>query len=155
MGTKGTFDEVTEADMSNLATTDGGIAVYDDTRGKWMSASKTYFEFARKGVSKGMYLNTLGELDDADDGFTPGKNAVIVSVFCRSKSGNKSQDFEIHKNGVSIFSFSYDGVTRRYTNKDLSLDISATDTIQVYTKVPGTGTRNCFCRLEVGWKYDI
>ncbi len=155
MGTKGRFDEVIEADTANMSVTDGGLAVYDSDRGKWLSASKTYFEFAKKGNAKGMYLSVLGDLDDSGDSFIPGKNATITSVFCASKAGEVSQGFEVHKNGSSIYAFAYDGVTRRYVNTDLNLDITATDNIQIYVAVGATTTKNPFCRLEVGWRYDI
>jgi len=132
----------------------GIIYNYDASRSLWLSAAKHTFEFARKGASDGMYLPLLGDLDSVDDVYTAGKAAVIISVYCRSKSGNNDKSFELRKNGQTIFNFSYDNALN-YTNNNLNYTITSTDEIQVYVSSSGSSIRNTLCRIETAWRYDV
>jgi hypothetical protein len=164
---KGTFQEHTRmpvtfgdapsvGDMTWIDKNTGLIYNYDDTRSVWLSAAKHTFEFARKGSAKGMYLPLLGDLDDSDDVYMAGKQAVIVSVFCRSKWGDDSAGFEIRKNENIIYEFYYDGYgSKLYVNSSLNFNIDSYDKIQVYVKKAGSGVINTVCRIETAWGYDI
>lgn len=139
-----------------LDQTTGIIYNYDDTRDIWLSAAKHTFEFARKGASDGMYIPLLGDLDDSDDVYMAGKSAVIVSVFCRSKSGEESKGFEIRKNGNLLYEFYYNGSgTLVFINDELNYNIEVYDKIQVYTKKEGKAVNNTVCRVETAWRYDL
>ena len=145
-----------EGDMTWIDNNSGIIYNFDDTRGKWMSASRNVFEYARKGTAKGMYIPLLGDLDDSDDVYISIKNAIIVSIFCRSMGGDVNAEFELRKNGEMIYEFEYDGSNNRnYINTNLNLDINIYDKIQVYVNNVGSGTRNVVCRVETAWRYDI
>lgn len=164
---KGTFIEHTrrpvtfgnvpsEGDMTWIDPNTGLIFNYDTSRGKWLSAAKHVFEYARKGSAKGMYVPLLGDLDDSDDVYMPAKSSTIVSIFCRSMDGDISAEFEVKKNGTMLYEFVYGGSNdRRHINNNLDFDIDLYDKLQVYIKPVGTGTRNVVCRIETAWRYDI
>lgn len=152
-----TFGDVpAPGDMTWIDPSTGLIYNHDDTRTKWLSAAKHTFEYARKGSVRGMYIPLLGDLDDAEDVYMPGKSAVIVAIFCRSMSGNKSAEFEIRKNGAMLYEFVYDGSNnRRHINTNLDYNVEVYDKLQVYVKPVGTATRNVVCRIETAWRYDV
>lgn len=166
MGVKGVFREHTTSnisygegpdvnDMIWIDNSTGIIYNYDSERASWLSSSRHTFEFARKGSAKGMYIPLLGDLDDIEDVYVAGKSAAIVSVFCRSRAGDKNMGFEIRKNGVSIYDFYYDGTSRLYSNDSLNFNLTLDDQIQVYVKLMGTGVLNTVCRIETAWRYDL
>ena len=132
----------------------GIIYNYDESRGIWLSASKHIFEFARKGASNGMYIPLLGDLDSIDDVYTTGKPAVITSIYCRSVKGNNEKEFELRKNGQSLFAFSYDN-SLEYNNNSLQFEIESIDEIQVYVSASGSSIRNTVCRVETAWRYNV
>ena len=143
-------------DMVWIDQTTGIVYSYDATRGLWISAAKHIFEFARKGAADGMYIPLLGDLGDSEDVYMPGKTAVIISVFCRSKRGNSRKGFEIRKNGSLLYEFYYDGSDNRvYSNNVLNYNIEEYDKIQVYVKKEGTSVINTVCRIETAWRYDV
>ena len=132
------------------------VYCYDDVRSKWLSTNRSIFSFARKGNASGMYIPLLGDLDAADDAYSPNKDSTIVSVFCRSQSGAEDKGFEIRKNGSSIYSFDYDGSgSLTYTNTDIDLNIDSADRLQVYVVKNGGNVINTICRIEMAWRYDI
>jgi len=147
-------DKPKEHDTVWIDQTNGIIYNYDTTRVKWLSARKDRFEFARKGNSRSMYLPLLGDLDSVDDVYSTERNATITSVWCRSRSGNKYKSFEIHKNGESVFDFSYND-SKIYVANNLNIDILDTDTIQLYVDKEGKSVRNTVCRLGYSWRYDV
>ena len=131
------------------------VYCFDDVRSKWLSTNRNIYSFARKGNAKGMYIPLLGDLDAVDDVYMPGKDSVIVSVFCKSCSGDETKEFEIRKNGIAIFTFSYDGSDSLiYSNNDLDLNVDASDTIQVFVTKSGGNVMNTICRVETAWRYD-
>jgi len=130
----------------------GIIFNYDDERGKWLSASKDVFEFARKNASYGMYLPVLGDLDDVEDVYTFRRNATVTGIICRSKQGDMSKLFTVRVNGVVVLNFQY--VNGLYTNAYLDIDVSAMDELQVYIGA-GAFVKNTVCRIEFSWRYDI
>lgn len=134
--------------------TTGIMYNFDVSRGKWLSARKDRFEFARKGSSDGMYIPLLGDLDSIDDVYTTERKATITSIYCRSRSGNSYKIFQIHKNGSSIYQFGYTG-SKLVINTNLNIDILDTDTIQVYVSKTGGSVRNTVCRLGYSWRYDV
>ena len=149
-------DQPNIGDMVWIDQTTGLMYNYDAVRGKWLSAAKHTFEYARKGSAKGMYIPLLGDLDDTDDVYMSAKSSTIVSVFCRSRAGDKGMGFEIRKNGSMIYEFYYDDSNnRRFSNSNLDFDIESYDKIQVYIKKMGSGARNTVCRIETAWRYDV
>lgn len=152
-----TFGEVpAPGDMTWIDPSTGLIYNYDESRNKWLSAAKHIFEYARKGAAKGMYIPLLGDLDDTDDAYMTGKSATMVGIFCRSKWGDESAEFEVRKNGVMLYEFAYDGSNkRRHINNNLDFSISEYDQLQVYIKPVGIGAQNTICRIETAWRYDV
>lgn len=129
---------------------------YDTVRQKWLSTEKPVFEYARKGASKGVYLPLLGDLDDVEDVYMPSRPSTIVSVFCRSKSGDVYTEFELRKNGTTIYTFGYNGnINRVFLSNNLNLNIEITDKLQVYVTKSTTSVSNTVCRVETAWRYDI
>jgi hypothetical protein len=129
---------------------------YDAARNKWLSAEKPVFEYARKGAAKGIYLPLLGDLDDVDDVYMPNRSSTILGIFCRSKAGDLYADFELKKNSVTIYTFSYGGNTDRvFLTNSLNLNIEPMEKIQVYVAKSSTAITNTVCRVETAWRYDI
>lgn len=143
-------------DMVWIDQSNGVVYNYDDYRKTWLSASKDKLEYARKGAADGMYLPLLGDLDNSEDVYLPGKPSIIVGIFCRSKSGDKNKIFEIRKNGELLYNFSYDGSDDLlYINNLMDIAIEAYDRINVYVTREGTSVRNTVCRIETARRYDI
>lgn len=129
---------------------------YDTVRQKWLSTEKPVFEYARKGASKGVYLPLLGDLDDVDDVYMPSRPSTVLSIFCRSKSGDNEATFELRKSGETIYTFSYNGDANLvFLNNDLNLNIEPTDKLQIYVSKNISITANVVCRVETAWRYDI
>ncbi len=129
------------------------IYIFDELRNIWQSTHRGSFSFARKGHSNGMYLPPLGDLDSVDDVYMSGNNAAIVSVFCKSVSGEKNKAFEIRINKVPVYNFSYSD-NLIYSNNELNIPIGIQDRVQVYVVKDKGKVKNTLCRLEVAWRYD-
>lgn len=148
--------EPSVGDMMWVDQTTGLVYSYDTTRSAWISTAKHMFEFARKGATDGMYIPLLGDLNDSGDVYMSGKSAIIVNVFCRSRSGNESKGFEIRKNGDLLYEFYYNGSGDRVFSSDgLNYNIEAYDMIQVYVKKAGEKVNDTVCRIETVWRYDL
>lgn len=149
-----TGDNPVPSDLFWLNPANKVIYSFDSIRNIWVSAHRSLFSFARKGIADGMYLPLLGDLDSVDDVYMPGSEATIVSAFCRSVSGNVNKEFEIRVGGTSVYSFSYPG-SLTYNNNTLNIPIGIHDKVQVYVVKPGSSVKNTMCRLEVAWRYDV
>ena len=145
--------EPNPADIFWLNPENKMIYIFDELRNIWQSTHRGSFSFARKGNADGMYLPPLGDLDSVDDVYMSGNNAAIVSVFCKSVSGDKNKEFEIRINKVPIYSFSYSD-NLIYSNNKLNIPIGIQDRIQVYVVKAGDKIKNTLCRLEIAWWYD-
>jgi hypothetical protein len=152
-------------------TNSGLIYCYDLIRESWLSSSKYYFCYSKKGKSSGMYLpaildsssvSTYTLLDSYEevnkvslDGYAAARTATMTGVFCRSQLGQDDMTFYIMRNGIVVYTFSYDGSgSLRYLNNDLNIEIEPYDEIQVYVARKGQGVRNTFCRIEISWRYE-
>jgi hypothetical protein len=160
---KGTFTPHLRADVSLASAprpddrvwmdpSSGIIFNYDDERGKWLSASKDVFEFARKNASSGMYIPVLGDLDDVEDVYTFRRPATITGIICRSKQGNRSKSFTVRVNGVVVWNFQY--INGVYMNAALDIDVEAMDELQLYIN-GGDYVKNTVCRVEFAWRYVV
>ena len=138
-----------------LDVTTNTLYVYDDSRGKWLAANRDYIEFVREGVSDGMYMPIIGDLDSEVDCFKPAFNSTITAIQCRSRGGSADKSFELQINGVSIFQFVYTGTDREYVNESCNVDINTTDEIRLYVTEYGGPTHAPWCRIEVARRYDI
>lgn len=136
-----------------LDTSTNILYMHDNVRGKWLSANRNYIEFVRNGVSDGMYMPIIGDLDSEVDYFTPGKDSTITAVYCKSRGGAADKTFIIYKNDVNVFEFLYTGSDREYTNNSVDVDVNKDDRVRLYVTEYGGPTKAPFCRIEYAWRY--
>lgn len=142
----------TDLSAGQLAVKDGILFVYDGSRSKWLSTTRTFIVFGRKGKTKDQYLNIYsGYIPSNLSGMILSKNATIVSmagVFELSSTGT----FEIRKNDdpSTITSLSLNSQIKKLENST-DVDLDAGDVIQGYFS-SDTRCKTPVIVLEVAWR---
>lgn len=142
----------TDLSAGQLTVRNGILYIYDGIRSKWLSTSRMFIVFGRKGKTKNQYLNIYsGDVPSNLSGIIIPKNATIISlagVFENSDTGT----FEIKKNDSSsiISSLSLTSQIKNYDNS-INVDLDAGDVIQGYF------SSNNKCEspnilLEIAWR---
>jgi len=116
-----------------LAVKDGTLFVYDGTRSKWISTTRMFIVFGRRGRTRNQYLNIFNGIVPSNlSGVPICKNAVIVSLSGMFDASNTGT-FEIRKDDgtTPIVSLSLNSESKKQ-DITTNIDINTGDGLQGY-----------------------
>ena len=134
-----------------LSVKDGILFVYDNTRGKWLSVSRSILCFGRKGLTRNQYLDHFaGGLSSNNSGLRMARDAVIVSLAAQfDVSGTGT--FQIRKNdGLSITNLSLSSSVGEQSTT-VNIDLDQGDFLQCYLS-SSSNVQDPIILVEIAWR---
>lgn len=109
---------------------DNILYIYDENRGKWLSANRKILVFAKSGEVSIGYLN-VGQLTGSNIGYLTPRGSTITALTSRSRTGDNSKNFNILADSTNVYTISCG--TTSFIDNTANVNIQQRDLIQVYT----------------------
>jgi hypothetical protein len=136
----------TDLAAGQIAIINNILYVYDGSRSKWLSPSKTLL-FGRNGNSDGTTLRIVGDIVDENSGYQMSRNGTITSISLYSTGATVGKAIDIRLNTTSIYTFTTDS-NGSYTNINLNLDFVGGDVVSIKVQPGGHGIMNTSAVIE-------
>jgi len=145
-----------EVAVANDHIVDGGrLWVYDNIRGKWLSADRLFATAGRDGRAKNLYLRLIDGQPSNETGYTMLRDATIVALAAQTRN-NETWILQIRKNGdsTSVYSLPISGASGAH-NKTVDVDLDEGDLVQLFAETTTfLGIKDPHVIIEIAWRND-
>ena len=135
----------TNLSAGQISIVDNCLYVFDGTRMKWLTPSKTLL-FGRSGNVDGTFLRSAG---GSTSGYRMQKNGTIIGATLNSLL-SISKNVVIRINGINVFTLSIENGA--YNNSSLDIDFNVNDVVQVYVEPAGAALSEVTSIIEFCWR---
>jgi len=127
-------------------------AIYDSTRGKWLSVSENSIIFTEVGAANNALLR-CGVTASINTGFRVPFDCTIIGVTCRAAGGNLTKGFTIYRNPTAIALYRWNNIAGQHLDNAANVDLNAGDYLHVTTDNIGGAVNDPIVALWLSWRF--
>ena len=122
---------------------------YDSSRSKWLSVDTTVFQYGSNGSVENVNIRFNQMVNSVSGPLMP-RNGTVVSVTGFQDGGNATKAFEIHEDGVDIFSYAL--IASTLIDNNVNADFSSGTTLNVFISSAGGAVTDPTACVTVRWR---